>query len=193
MTEKQLKPWDPRPVNPLGDSNQNVIFNAVGEALTEWEQLENACAQLFAVLVSANQKRAYLAPAIRAYGMVSGAGIRQQMLVSAAESYFSRRKGMAQKQEAELNGLMKEYSKFAARRNEIAHGLVQRVFLTKRGVRPAAIGIYLTPSFYNPKKFKNEQLSYLYTSSDLIFYRQEFTKLSLRIGGLKEKMQIKRR
>lgn len=46
--------------------------------------------------------------------------------------------------------------------------------------------------FYNAKHFKhNEQLSYLYTSTDLIFYRQEFTKLMLRVGGLKERMQPK--
>jgi hypothetical protein len=127
--------------------------------------------------------------AIRAYGTISSAATRQQMLVNAGEAYFSRRKGKAQKHEAEFSELMKAYSRFASRRNEIAHGLVQRVFLTKRGNRPAAIGMYLTPSFYNPKKFKNEQLSYLYTSSDLIFYRQEFTKLALRVGGLKERMQ----
>jgi hypothetical protein len=82
------QPWDPRPVSPLGDSNEEAIFSAVGQALTEWEQLENACAQLFAVLVSANHKRAYLAPAIRAYGMVVSAATRQQMLVNAAEAYF---------------------------------------------------------------------------------------------------------
>jgi hypothetical protein len=84
---------------------------------------------------------------------------------------------------------MAAYSKFASRRNEVAHGLVQRVFLTKRGIRPAAIGVYLTPSLYNPKKFKGGQLSYLYTSSDLIHFRQEFTKLALRVGGLAERMR----
>jgi hypothetical protein len=190
--QEEPKPWDPRPVSPMGDSREDAIFSAVGQALTEWEVLENACAQLFAVLVSANHKRAYLAPAIRAYGTISSAVTRQQMLVKAGEAYFSSRKGKAQRHEAEFTELMKAYSNFAGRRNEIAHGLVQRVFLTKRGIRPAAIGRYLTPSFYNPKKFKNGQLSYLYTSSDLIFYRQEFTKLALRVGGLKERMQSKK-
>jgi hypothetical protein len=188
---EESKPWDPRPISPMGDSREDAIFCAVGQTPTEWEVLESACAQLFAVLVSANHKRAYLAPAIRAYGTISSAATRQQMLVNAGEAYFSRPKGKAQKHEAEFNERMNAYSKFASKRNEIAHGLVQRVFLTKRGIRPAAIGLYLTPSFYNPRKFKNEQLSYLYTSSDLIFYRQEFTNLALRVGGLKERMQSK--
>jgi len=177
----------------MGNSREDAIFSAVGQALTEWEQLENACAQLFAVLVSANHKRAYLAPAIRAYGTVNSAATRCKMLANAGGAYFAKRKTKAQKHEADFDDLLKAYSNFASRRNDIAHGSVQRVFLTKRGTRPAALGLYLTPSFYNPQKFKNEQLSYLYTSNDLIFYRQEFTKLALRIGGLKEKMQSKRK
>jgi hypothetical protein len=169
-----------------------MIFSAVGQALTEWEQLENACAQLFAVLVSTNHKRAYLAPAIRAYGTITSAATRKEMLVNAGEAYFAKRPAKAQSFKAEFTELMQAYIDFASRRNDIAHGLVQRVFLTKRGIRPAAIGIYLTPSFYSARHFKNEQLAYLYTSSDLIFYRQEFTKLMLRVGGLKEKMQTKK-
>jgi hypothetical protein len=100
------QPWDPRPISPLGDSKEDAIFTAVGQALTEWEVLENRCARLFAVLVSANHKRAYLAPAIRAYGTVVSAATRQQMLVNAAEAYFARRKSKAQNHEAELNALM---------------------------------------------------------------------------------------
>lgn len=191
--QAELKPWDPRPPSSVGDSREDTIFSAVGQALTEWEQMENACAQLFAVLVSANHKRVYLAPAIRAYGTITSAATRQQMLANAGDAYFSKRKAKALTHEAEFNELIKAYKEFASRRNEIAHGSVQRVFLTKRGSRPDARGLYLTPSFYNPRKFKNEVLSYLYTSIDLIFYRQEFTKLALRIGGLKERMQSRKR
>jgi hypothetical protein len=190
--QQEPKPSSRRPVSPVGDAREDMIFGAVGHALTEWEQLENACAQLFAVLVSTNHKRAYLAPAIRAYGTITSAATRKEMLVNAGEAYFAKRPAKAQSFKAEFTELMQAYIDFASRRNDIAHGLVQRVFLTKRGIRPAAIGIYLTPSFYSARHFKNEQLAYLYTSSDLIFYRQEFTKLMLRVGGLKEKMQIKK-
>lgn len=181
----------PQARQPYRDAQAHMIFNAVGQALTEWEQLENACAQLFAVLVSATRKRAYLAPAIRAYGTITSAATRKDMLVAAGKAYFASRPATAQKFAAEFTELMQAYIEFASRRNDIAHGLVQRVFLTKRGVRPAAMGFYLTPSFYSAK-FKNEQLAYLYTSTDLIFYRQEFTKLMLRVEGLKERMQSKK-
>lgn len=185
---QEPKPSSRRPVSPRGDAQDNIIFKAVGQALTEWEQLENACAQLFAVIVSTNRKRAYLAPAVRAYGTITSAATRKEMLVSAAKAYFSSRPTKAKKFAAEFDELMQAYIDFASRRNDIAHGRVQRVFLTKRGVRPAAIGMYLTPSFYS-NKFKNEQFAYLYTSADLIFYRQEFTKLMLRVGGLKERIK----
>jgi hypothetical protein len=190
-SQQELKPSSRRPVSPVGDSQEDMIFSAVGQALTEWEQLENACAQLFAVLVSTSHKRAYLAPAIRAYGTITSAATRKEMLVNAGEAYFASRPTKAQTFKVEFNQLMQAYIDFASRRNDIAHGLVQRVFLTKRGTRPAAIGIYLTPSFYSARHFKNEQLAYLYTSGDLVFYRQEFTKLMLRVSGLKERLRAK--
>ncbi len=194
--EKPLQPWDIRPPSPLGDNDENQIFNAVGQALTEWEHVENACAKLFAVLVSANQRQTYHAPAVRAYGCIFSTGTKAEMLRTAAKAYFSRRKGKAHF-EAELMRVTQEYLEFANRRNEIAHGIVSRVFLTEktslRGHRPGAIGLYLLPSFYNPRKFKNEIFTSRYTSSDLVYYRQEFTKLCLRIGSLSERMAGKRR
>jgi hypothetical protein len=180
----------------MGDSDENSIFNAVGRALTEWEQVESACARLFALLVSANQRRAYHAPAVRAYGCINSVATKCEMLRLAATPYFARRKSKAQF-ESPFKKLMSEYSDFSARRNDIAHGSVKRVFITEKstakGHRRSAIGFYLLPSFYNPKKFKEEKFSYQYTSSDLIHYQQEFTKLSLRIGGLIEQMAGKLR
>jgi hypothetical protein len=88
--------------------------------------------------------------------------------------------------------MLGQYKQYKDRRNEIAHGLVQRVFLTgkrtKKGTRRQAIGIYLTPSFYNPKKFKAGKFAYLYVSGDIIHYKQEFTKLAWKIEGLREKL-----
>jgi len=180
----------------MGDSDENQIFNAVGRALTEWEQVENACARLFAILVSANQRRTYHAPAVRAFGLINSVNTKCDMLRAAAIPYFARRRSKAQFQ-AKFKTLMGEYSDFSGRRNDIAHGMLSRVFITgkrtSRGERRGAVGFYLLPSFYNPKKFKEEKFSYQYTSSDLIHYRQEFTKLSLRIGALTEQMAGKLR
>jgi hypothetical protein len=78
------KPWEIRDPSPLGDSDENQIFNAVGRALTEWEEVENACARLFALIVSANQRRTYHAPAVRAYGCIASVPTKCEMLRLAA-------------------------------------------------------------------------------------------------------------
>ena len=43
--------WDIPPLAEIGDPDPNIIFTAVGRALTEWEHLESALSQLFAYLV----------------------------------------------------------------------------------------------------------------------------------------------
>lgn len=190
--------WDVRSPSKTGDSNDGMIFDAVGRALTEWEGVENTCAQLFAILVSANQRQAYLAPAVRAYGSIVSVQSKKTMLREAATAYFARRENKSHFQRQMID-LLEEYVLASNRRNEIAHGCVKNFFVTEKTkghrTRQAAIGLYLAPSFYNPKKFKDEALTYRYISSDLIYYRQEFTKLAFRISGLCEKLRtpLKRR
>ena len=179
------QPWDIRDTSPLGDGDDNAIFNAVGRALTEWETVEVECAKLFAVFVSTRHKRTYHAPAVRAYGSIVGTRSRKNMLQLAAETYFANRKTKKAAFEEQFAKLIGEYDQYSNRRNEIAHGFVKQIALTKRH---KAIGYYLLPSFYNPKKFKKGGFTYLYISKDLVHYRQEFTKLQLRLSGLREQL-----
>jgi hypothetical protein len=116
-------PWDIRPPSKIGESDDSMIFDAVGRALTEWEGVENTCAQLFAILVSANQRQAYLAPAVRAYGSIVSVQSKKTMLREAATSYFARRKAKSHFQK-QIIDLLEEYFLASNRRNEIAHGSV---------------------------------------------------------------------
>lgn len=186
------KPWEIIDPSPRGDIDEKALFDAVGRALTEWETLEVECAKIFAVFVSANHKKAYHAPAVRAYGTITSADTRFKMLQVASESYFAKRPAKRTSFQKQWNDMLGEYKQYKDRRNEIAHGLVQRVFITgkttAKGARHGAIGMYLLPSFYNPKKFKGEKFTYQYVSGDIIHYKQEFTKLAWRIAGLREKL-----
>jgi hypothetical protein len=142
-------PWDIRGPSPQGDVDENMIFNAVGRALTEWESVENEYARLFAIFVSVNQRRTYHAPAVRAYGSVVSFKSRSDMLRLAAEAYFRRRNTKRSAFHEKFNDLLGEYIQYSNRRNEIAHGSLKRVFLTgrktKKGHRDAALGFYLVP------------------------------------------------
>jgi hypothetical protein len=114
------------------------------------------------------------------------------MLRAASASYFTTRNGKRSSFEQQATKIINEYQSYSDRRNEIAHGSVQRVFLTEKktehGHRQSALGFYLVPSFYNPKKFKGFTFTYRYTSSDVTHYKQEFTKLFLRVEALRGRM-----
>lgn len=179
-------PWDVPPGRDHGDNSENALFSAIGMALTEWEQVEASCAELFAVLVSVSRKTTYHAPAIRAYGTVVSYAGRCEMLRAAADAYFLRRKKQRAEFEGKLNSLINECLQFAARRNEIAHGRVSLVYYGRGNQPMRNIGYYLFPSLYNPRKYKLEsQVTYKYTSHEVLHFKQEFTKLHLRIEGLR--------
>lgn len=114
------KPWEIRDPSPQGDADENNIFNAVGRALTEWENIESECARLFAVFVSAHQRRSYYAPAVRAYGSVVSFKSKGEMLRLAAEAYFKQRNKKRSAFDTRLADLLGEYAQYSNRRNEIA-------------------------------------------------------------------------
>ena len=54
-------------------------------------------------------------------------------------------------------------------------------------------GFYLLPSLFNPKKVKKDSgIAYAYVSTDLLHYKQEFTKLHLRIEGFRRELTPRR-
>lgn len=54
-----------------------------------------------------------------------------------------------------------------------------------------SVGYFLLPSLYHPKKYKLDsgEITYQYYSSDVIYYRQEFTKLQLRFASYREQIK----
>ena len=181
-------PWDIPPPPSHGDFDEEVLFAAIGRALTEWEKVETACAELFAVFVSVSQKSNHTAPAIRAYGTVTSYQGRCEMIKAAAAAYFHNRKKKAAEFTKPLNEIIVACLGFSGRRNEIAHGQVSVVYYSRNG-NSKQIGHYLLPSFYNPKKYQIElAVTYEYTSQELIFFRQEFTKLHLKIDAFRRQL-----
>jgi hypothetical protein len=179
------QPWDIRPGARWADRDPKELFAAIGEALTEWENVEAALASLFAVFVSARKNASFWSPAIQAYGSIASFKSRCDMIRIAADAYFSTRKSITdtKKHFKELLDLAGNYS---ARRNEIAHGKVSEVFWYDKRKRAKSHGFYLLPSLFNPRKNKKATgMVYYYVSGDLIHYRQEFTKLYLRLEGFR--------
>jgi hypothetical protein len=166
-----------------GDADSGILYAAVGYALSNWEELEDEFAKLFCVLVGARWGE----PAARAYGVVSSSYTRIDMQIEAADAFFHfatfRKRATGPDQaiviaKNDFEDLMKQCRKFAARRNEIAHG---------RCRSHPDLGHFLKPADYNSRKtdFDEPFGSYSYTSVEIKIYADEFARLTQRCIALR--------
>lgn len=174
-------PWDALPTLPEGDLDEDRLFAAVGRALTQWEMFEGALGQIFNELCEAPGEGPF-----RAYGAVAAFTGRADMLQEAFEVARKR----DHKQVSDLPALLKRARLLAARRNEIAHGIV-----TNRSGGGKNLGSYLCPAQYNSRKNLSAKdwedawdgvgtlpwrARYAYTAAQLDHYRQLFFGLDER-------------
>ncbi len=122
-TPRQGKPWDRPPLPKKGDDDQNDTFRWVGRALTEWEEFEAYFGKIYGVFVGATEDAD---PALRSYGAVLTFRSRLAMVRAAAEAFFAQFKPHGAS--VIFKHLADKAEKYSARRNEIAHGMVQLYF-----------------------------------------------------------------
>lgn len=169
-----------------GNARPEPIFEAVGYALSAWEEAEDHFAHLFSQLVGE-----YAFAARRAYGTIDMNTGRRNALMAAAEMFFIEVSGdpTAKEQQRALHRnknefatLMQHFARASNRRNDIAHGMV--LTLLKNGC-------FLAPAWYNSKKyrasmnlsklkvdeFERVRAEYRYTREDIIEFGHRFTKL----------------
>jgi hypothetical protein len=81
-------PWDiPKP-EPVGSPDADSVYVGVGQALSEWEAVETACARIFAFLVGASTEWGEISPAVRAFGTVISFPGRREMIEGCGKSIF---------------------------------------------------------------------------------------------------------
>jgi murein tripeptide amidase MpaA len=167
-------PWDVTPWPKVGNAGHDELFLAVGKALSNWELVENAIAGLF-TRVTVGSYYAPTAPAIRAYSAVTNASNRIQMVRAALESWLHVWKDCPCGRNA--LDILKECGEWAGRRNDIAHGIVDRV------VDAPKHGWFLFPSFYNAKKRPlDDRPAYRYTAANIEYYSDRFEDLHNRLN-----------
>lgn len=181
-TPKAPKPWDVPPLPKVGNHGPAKIFRCVGRALDSWEHLEIYLGTLFAVLLGL--KRLQIDGAMRAYGSVLTSRGRLEMVAAAADIYF-RDHANAELQER-LDSFLETTKQFGARRNEIAHGIVERYGYFVEG--KSRTKYVLGPSLFATNKRIMHATSskflghaaipkYLYTSIEIDRFSAEFEKL----------------
>lgn len=122
-----------------GPDEPTSIFTSVGFALSAWERLEEELCGLFGAYLGA-----YHPAAKRAYGSIVSGAARIGMMKEVIESSYS----ISQPEMATLHiKAMNQIAALAARRNEIAHGVVKHALVNNEGY-----GFCLYPSEYNTGK-----------------------------------------
>tara|TARA_R110000796_G_scaffold37393_4_gene94404 strand:- start:300 stop:929 length:630 start_codon:yes stop_codon:yes gene_type:complete len=172
--------WNSPPREPHGDVGAEQIYQAVGTALSQWEQIESILGEAFATFVESNSPAAQ-----RAYGSIISAVGRCSALNSAASIFFDLH---PEKEKQPYTEALKAVEFASARRNEIAHGVV-KIFATPETIGG---GYYLLPPDYNSRKtepsisfptdetldpFAWTSFSYAYTSQQILDFTKRFQNL----------------
>lgn len=171
------KPWERPPIPVIGDETHDEIYRAVGWTLSGWEMLEMSLVGLFDTLIGiALDSHA----SHRAYGAVTIWNIRRDMLRAAAEAYFLEFPNPTLAKE--ISEAINLVDRYAARRNDIAHGIVlayDEIFGT-----PSPLGGFrgwlLFPALTSTKAMKLpfRDPKYAYSAEHIRGFGQNFRSIS---------------
>jgi hypothetical protein len=171
-----------RPANQnQGDATGEVVFTAVGQALSAWEAMEEEIARMFVTLVGGDMSSAN--PIRRAFGRVESSGTRRNMIFAAAEAYFGRHWD-DRNVRLSFGRVLEAVSWASKRRDDVAHGIVKGITLD--GTR---YGWFLFPANYNTERTRafwtNDEsdplyftfTDFRYTSADIRAFAEKFRGL----------------
>jgi hypothetical protein len=178
-------PWDRPPPPTQADQDLQVLYAAVGAALTHWETIESELSHIYALLIGKMWKA-------EAYDQYYEEGHTCQRRIitfaNAGETYFQ--KAPNQKAEGEFSEIICAARGFADRRHEIAHGIARPVQwiwpLVEATMKPPAGPAFefcLVPphyqrSWFDPLKWNPE---YIYTSREIHQIEHGFVEFLHRI------------
>jgi hypothetical protein len=173
----------------------------VGEALSQWENVDQRLADLFAVFACTPDTDAYTRHAVtRAYGSIIGTANRRATIEAAAEAYFPEWIEDREPIRKELTRILNAAGLAAKRRDDIAHGHGVENVEHRSTKQPSGevifeeqLGSFLMPPEYNTGRThayepKTDHFSrfwrarYCYSDEDLIELKMKFWRLEVAIG-----------
>ncbi|MGC2414171.1 MAG: hypothetical protein WA459_15915 [Stellaceae bacterium] len=167
-------PWDLPPFPDHGDTNADLTYAAVGRAMSEWEEVELYLARLYAAFLGIPPIEAIARPE---YTRVAVARERSRVIEEVAHAYFVRHPD--QTLESEFETLICDARNFAARRNDIAHGVVKLAWGqfddSMLGAALARKEVMLLPGTYMFKKFDDKRMpAYMLSSVEINRFAEHF-------------------
>lgn len=171
MTE----PWDIPSFPKCGNKSQAVLFESIGRALMNWEELEGTLAHLYSAFVA---KTRFNVAANREYGVPDKFAERLRGLDKCAQKFFIA--CHSQQLEGDFAKIIKYASGYSMRRNEIAHGRARPFQWVRGGLYAGAHEWCVIPAHFRAKKFtKADRPSYVYTSREINRFAAAFWEISL--------------
>jgi hypothetical protein len=171
-------PWDIPPFPPHGDDDADDTYKMVGRCLTEWEETEYLLSQLY------SQFRGNPAhvPTMRQYGQPTIFAERTKILRTTFKAFITKHPN--QNVEGDFDDLMQRITRFADRRNEIAHGVVRPLqwvlprLSEYEAIRNDPLQYALIPPLYTNKKLDAlNRPTYIYTANELTQFYMFFHEL----------------
>jgi hypothetical protein len=156
-------PWDIPPFPIRGDDEQDTTFAGVGRVLTQWEMLEVKLARIYGWLL----KQPDEIEALHQYGSPQIFRERIKGLRLVATAYFQW--NPHQDTEADFWNLVTKALNFSARRNDVAHSIVQPFQWISTSKSDGPLQFCAVPPQYAGKKFDPQKMpSFIYTSVELV-------------------------
>lgn len=170
--------WDVPPIPRSGDDNREVVYEAVGRALSHWERFELELACLYAALIGLRPHEATRHPD---YARARVFSERATVVDRAGEQFFIKRSN--QEIENKFDNLICESRLAAGRRNDIAHGVVNPIWSS--GFAGSSETFMLVPSSYRHKDFDlNAAARYAFTAKEINDFSTRFQEILTRTSLL---------
>jgi hypothetical protein len=198
FSEAYWRRHEPEPTDRGSQSGEN-IFNSVGYALSEWEVMEEAFADLFMVMTEIVSAGSYVTVR-RVYGEVEQSAGRRTALRTAGEIFFVRHANLERTQ---LGRLLTAFERAASRRDDIAHG--KALSFTVNGTD---MGYFLVPAGYNLRRnaaftglsgtnLEDDPLwfmpgRYRYAESAILAYADKNSRISAKEFGNINRLSLRR-
>lgn len=198
----QTNPWEILPRELMGDPDPAALYRAVGMALSAWEALDERQYILYSAIVN-EPDSARQSAANTAYGTVLAPSGRAEMLLAAAGALFGNDPIFF-----EIKELVDAVGALAARRNDIARGIVREHTDNEK-----SLGSYLVPPIYNARRRLNRQQlaqkvqkispddleeegmflmhKYAYTAQQVLIYMEHFKTYRQKMMDLIRKTQAR--
>jgi hypothetical protein len=183
-------PWDAPPFPKHGNRSQRALLEAIGRALTTWEELESFLSHLYAAFC---EKSAYDEVANFEYGQVTSVRRRMDELSRVAAVYFMKRPN--QQLEGDFCSVVHQVNGWSGRRNDIAHGVVRLIELVRdpfgKTLLSASTEWCLVPPHFKEEKYiRFDTPAHILTSREINAIAKAFWPLIREIAALCRSIEL---